>query len=128
MPRAATLLRLVAIVLLVAFLVAPQRFAPLFAPLTEYGAPPIYDQGNLLSLALAHLGTVFLAAAASTLVAVGLVVSILQAATQVQESSLTFLPKMLAIVLTLALLMPWMLSVLVEYTRRLITSFPGMAM
>ena len=55
-----------------AFLVAPQRFAPLFAPLTEYGAPPIYDQGNLLSLTLAHLGTVLLAAAASTLVAVGL--------------------------------------------------------
>ena len=52
--------------------VVPQRFAPLFAPLTQYGAPPIYDQGNLLSLALAHLGTVCLAAAASTLVAVAL--------------------------------------------------------
>ncbi|HKC15957.1 MAG TPA: ABC transporter permease [Steroidobacteraceae bacterium] len=74
MPRAATLLRLAAIALLVAFLVAPQRFAPFFAPLTEYGAPPIYDQGNLLSLALAHLGTVFIAAAASTLVAVGLAI------------------------------------------------------
>ncbi|HZN63445.1 MAG TPA: flagellar biosynthesis protein FliQ [Planctomycetota bacterium] len=60
--------------------------------------------------------------------AVGLVVAILQAATQVQESSLTFLPKMLAIVLTLALLMPWMLSVLVEYARRLISGFPGMTM
>jgi osmoprotectant transport system permease protein len=52
--------------------VAPQKFAPLFAPLTQYGAPPIYDQGNLLSLALAHLGTVILAAAASTVVAVSL--------------------------------------------------------
>jgi len=50
----------------------PQSFAPLFAPLTQYGAPPIYDQGNLLTLALAHLGTVCCAAAASTLVAVGL--------------------------------------------------------
>jgi flagellar biosynthetic protein FliQ len=58
--------------------------------------------------------------------AVGLIVSILQAATQVQESSLSFLPKMLAIVLTLALLMPWMLSVLVEYARRLVTGFPGL--
>ena len=58
--------------------------------------------------------------------AVGLIVSILQAATQVQESSLTFLPKMLAIVLTLALLLPWMLSVLVEYARRLMTEFPGL--
>ena len=59
--------------------------------------------------------------------AVGLIVSVLQAATQVQESSLSFLPKMLAIVLTLALLMPWMLSVLVEYARRLVTGFPGLA-
>jgi osmoprotectant transport system permease protein len=71
--RAATLLRASAAVLLVSFLLVPQKFAPLFAPLTQYGAPPIYDQGNLLSLALAHLGTVCLAAAASTLgVAVGL--------------------------------------------------------
>ena len=65
-------LRLGALALLVAFLVTPQSFAPLFAPLTEYGAPPIYDQGNLLMLALAHLGTVFLAAGASTLLAVTL--------------------------------------------------------
>ena len=59
-------LRLAALVLLVAFLVVPQSFAPLFAPLTQYGAPPIYDQGNLLSLALAQLATVCLAASAST--------------------------------------------------------------
>jgi osmoprotectant transport system permease protein len=67
-----TVLRLAALILLVAFLVAPQSFAPLFAPLTQYGAPPIYDQGNLLSLALAQLGTVCLAASASTVVAVTL--------------------------------------------------------
>jgi osmoprotectant transport system permease protein len=70
--RVATVLRLAALTLLVTFLVVPNWFAPLFAPLTEYGAPPIYDQGNLLMLALAHLGTVLLAAAASTVVAVGL--------------------------------------------------------
>jgi osmoprotectant transport system permease protein len=68
----AALLRLFALTLLVVFLLAPQRFAPLFAPLTQFGAPPIYDQGNLLTLALAQLGTVCLAAAASTVVAVGL--------------------------------------------------------
>jgi osmoprotectant transport system permease protein len=65
-------LRVCALALLVAFLTMPQRFAPLFAPLTQFGAPPIYDQGNLLTLALAQLGTVCLAAAASTLVAVSL--------------------------------------------------------
>jgi osmoprotectant transport system permease protein len=72
MARVALALRVTAFGLLVTFLVTPQSFAPLFAPLTQYGAPPIYDQGNLLSLALAHVATVFLAAAASTIVAVAL--------------------------------------------------------
>jgi osmoprotectant transport system permease protein len=70
--RAANVLRIVALGALLAFLLTPQSFARLFAPFTEYGAPPIYDQGNLLTLALAQLGTVLLAAAASSLVAVGL--------------------------------------------------------
>lgn len=72
MRGAANVLRIVALGALLAFLLTPQSFAPLFAPFTEYGAPPIYDQGNLLTLALAQLGTVLLAAAASSLVAVGL--------------------------------------------------------
>ena len=72
MRRALALWPLLALGLLAAFLVEPQRFAPVFAPLTAYGAPPIYDQGNLLALALAHVGIVCAAAAASTLVAVGL--------------------------------------------------------
>ncbi len=72
MPSATAILRVLAIALLAAFLLTPQSFAPLFAPLAQRGAPPIYDQGNLLTLALAHLGTVLLAAAASTAVAVAL--------------------------------------------------------
>jgi osmoprotectant transport system permease protein len=68
----ANVLRVAALAALVAFLLTPQSFARLFVPFTEYGAPPIYDQGNLLSLALAQLGTVLLAAAASSLAAVGL--------------------------------------------------------
>ena len=68
----ANFLRLGALALLLTFLLFPQTFAPLFAPLTHYGAPPIYDQGNLLSLALAQLATVLLAAAASTVAAMGL--------------------------------------------------------
>jgi len=68
----ANLLRVAAFALLLTFLLSPQSFAPLFAPLTHYGAPAIYDQGNLLSLALAQLATVLCAAAASTVVAVGL--------------------------------------------------------
>lgn len=72
MPRATTLLRFAVLLLLVAFLLQPARFAPLFAPLTQYGAPAIYDQGNLLQLTLAHLATVCAAAVASAIVAVGL--------------------------------------------------------
>jgi flagellar biosynthetic protein FliQ len=54
----------------------------------------------------------------------GLVVSILQAATQINEQTLSFIPKVLAIFGTLLLLGPWMLATLVDYTRRLITSIP----
>ena len=72
MRRVGLVLRLSALALLVTFLLVPRWFARWFVPFTEYGAPPIYDQGSLLSLALAHLGTVFLAAAASTIVAVAL--------------------------------------------------------
>ena len=66
------LARLITLVALVVFLVVPQWFAPALAPLNEFGAPPIYDQGELLPLALWHLATVVVAAAASTLVAVSL--------------------------------------------------------
>ncbi len=69
---AATLVRLAALAILGAFLISPQSFAPLFAPLAPPGASPIYDQGNLLALALSHLATVCCAAAASTVVALGL--------------------------------------------------------
>ena len=80
MPPMATILRLGAFALLVAFLAVPQLFAPVFRPFTEYGAPPIYDQGSLLGLALAHLGSVFLATLASTVVAVGLGILVTQPA------------------------------------------------
>ena len=72
MRTLANVLRVAALAALLAFLVTPASFARLFVPFTQYGAPPIYDQGNLLTLALAQLGTVLLAAAASSLVAVGL--------------------------------------------------------
>ncbi len=48
---------------------------------------------------------------------VGLAVSLLQAVTQIQEQTLSFVPKILAITGTLLILMPWMLRVLVDYTH-----------
>jgi osmoprotectant transport system permease protein len=79
MLRGAALLRLAALALLAAFLLTPHSFAPLFRPLTEYGAPAIYDQGNLLTLALAQIGTVLCAVAASTLLAVALGIAVTRA-------------------------------------------------
>ena len=65
-------LRVLAFALLAGFLAAPERFAPLFKPLTQFDAPAIYTQESLLTLAIAHLATVFAAAAASTVIAVAL--------------------------------------------------------
>lgn len=51
---------------------------------------------------------------------VGTLISILQAVTQVQETTLTFLPKLIALALALVILGPWMLTMLVDYLRRMI--------
>ena len=52
---------------------------------------------------------------------VGLLVSIFQAMTQIQEQTLSFIPKVVAVVAILILLGPWMLSVLTVYTTNLLT-------
>jgi flagellar biosynthetic protein FliQ len=56
---------------------------------------------------------------------VGLVISILQATTQVQEQSLTFVPKIIAVFVTLAVLAPWLLKVMVGFTGRLLARLPA---
>ena len=55
---------------------------------------------------------------------VGLVISVLQAATQINEATLSFVPKVVAAVLVLAVAGPWMLTTLVEYLQRTIQSIP----
>lgn len=59
-----------------------------------------------------------------TALVVGLIVSILQAATQINEMTLSFIPKMLAIFLAMLLTGPWMLSTLIDYTRELFQNIP----
>lgn len=59
-----------------------------------------------------------------TVMAVGLVVSILQAATQIHESTLSFVPKLLAAFATLAITGSWMITTLVDYIQRVIQSIP----
>ncbi|WP_140629806.1 flagellar biosynthesis protein FliQ [Methylibium rhizosphaerae] len=55
---------------------------------------------------------------------VGLVVSIFQAATQIHEATLSFVPKLVAAVIVLAIAGPWMISSLVEYLQRTIQAIP----
>ena len=58
--------------------------------------------------------------------AIGLIVSIFQAATQINEQTLSFIPKLVGVFVTLVLAGSWMLQVIVDYTRQLFQSIPGM--
>ncbi|AJY45223.1 ABC transporter [Martelella endophytica] len=72
--RPAMLIRLALLALLVAFIVTPETFAPVFQPFTKNGAPAIYTQTSLLSLTLSHLAIVAVATVAATLFSVGLAI------------------------------------------------------
>lgn len=61
-----------------------------------------------------------------TALAVGLVIGMVQAATQIQEMTLSFIPKLLGIVAALAVAGPWMLGLLMDYTVRLFSSIPAL--
>jgi flagellar biosynthetic protein FliQ len=58
--------------------------------------------------------------------AVGLLISVFQAVTQIQEQTLTFIPKIVAMGLVLVVAGPWMLSEVVTYTQQLYSSIPTM--
>lgn len=60
-----------------------------------------------------------------TILVVGLVVSIFQAATQINEATLSFVPKIIAAVAVLAVTGPWMMGTLVDYLRNMLLSIPG---
>lgn len=55
---------------------------------------------------------------------VGLLVSVFQAATQINEATLTFVPKIVAAVVVLAVAGPWMMTTLVEFLQRTLLSIP----
>jgi flagellar biosynthetic protein FliQ len=59
-----------------------------------------------------------------TALSVGLIIGMLQAATQIQEMTLSFIPKLLGVAIALAVAGAWMLQILTEFTERLITSIP----
>ncbi len=60
-----------------------------------------------------------------TALAVGLLVSVLQAATQINEMTLTFIPKLIAMFAALVITGPWMLTTFVDYMQRMFSGIPG---
>ncbi len=60
-----------------------------------------------------------------TVLAVGLVVSVFQAATQIHEQTLSFVPKLIAAVAVLVVAGPWMLTSIVEYLQRTLQAIPS---
>ncbi len=58
--------------------------------------------------------------------AIGLLVGMIQAATQINEMTLSFIPKLLVLVLALVVSGPWMLQVIVNYTTELIKQIPSL--
>lgn len=78
-------------------------------------------QGMRVTLFLA--GPILLAALFT-----GLLVSLFQAATQINEMTLTFIPKILAVFAVLVLAGPWLISLITDFTTRLFTNIPNMVM
>ncbi|MDW8846707.1 flagellar biosynthesis protein FliQ [Erwinia pyri] len=76
---------------------------------------------DAMQVALAVAAPLLLAALAS-----GLVISLLQAATQINEQTLSFIPKILAVVATMVIAGPWMLNLVLDYMRTLFTNLPYM--
>lgn len=61
-----------------------------------------------------------------TALATGVFIGVLQAATQINEMTLSFIPKLLALVAALLVTGPWMLKLIIDYTRNLFASIPAM--
>lgn len=80
----------------------------------------------VIKLAEQSIFTIILISAPMLLIAlaVGLLVSVFQAMTQIQEQTLSFIPKILAVFISLVVFGPWMLTLLLDYTRDLFQQLP----
>ena len=68
----------------------------------------------IISLPMLHVGLI-----------VGLLISIFQATTQINEMTLTFVPKILAVIVVIIFTMPWMLNMLIDFTARIFNMMPN---
>ena len=83
---------------------------------------------SVMTLGQRALEVMLLVSAPLLLVALvtGLLVSIFQAATQINEMTLSFIPKLLALFATLVVAGPWMLNVMLDYMRQVLTNIPNL--
>jgi flagellar biosynthesis protein FliQ len=86
------------------------------------------NQDVVINVSMQAMQLAFMVAMPLLLVAlvVGLVVSVFQAVTQIQEQTLSFIPKIVAMGVTLVVLGPWMLNQVVAYTQQLYSSIPSL--
>ena len=76
---------------------------------------------NAIMLALLVAGPMLVVA-----LGVGLIISVIQAVTQIQEQTLAFVPKLVAVAATFLLALPWTLQLLIKYTTELFRSLPSL--
>ena len=83
---------------------------------------------SVMSMGRQAMEVTLMVAAPMLLVAliIGLIVSIFQAATQINEQTLSFIPKLVGIFAAMVIAGPWMLSVMLDYMRQLFAGIPGM--
>lgn len=85
------------------------------------------NSGTVMEIGRQAIETTLMLAGPMLLVAllVGLIISIFQAATQINEATLSFIPKLVAVFITLLLAGPWMLQVILNFMRRMLESIPN---
>jgi flagellar biosynthetic protein FliQ len=85
------------------------------------------SEGFVIHLLREAFFTVFLLAGPILIVTmvVGLLVSIFQAATSIQEMTLTFVPKALIVAVVLVLTLPWMFDIMISFTEQIFTQIPS---
>jgi flagellar biosynthetic protein FliQ len=83
---------------------------------------------QVISIGKETIGTTLLVAAPSLVISilVGLLISIFQATTQIHDQTLSFVPKILAVMLSMMVFGGWMLKVVIDFTQRLLENLPGL--
>ncbi len=83
-------------------------------------------ENYVLAIGKSSLYLILVLSAPAVVVAlvVGLMISLVQATTQIQEQSLTFVPKLVGVFVTLALTGPWLMTQMISFTQSLLSGFP----